>query len=218
MNKIVTNMTFFSNITKFCGVEFIFSPKPSPPITFKKRNDEGSVKLINGGENELEFDFVNFTGTVVMRKDKNMVLFQKEIIDLNTPTPCKGKKPPASTGARSAVSFSHTPTPGKNPKQPLFNKTNTPGSAMSIESYMTENSLALLSPPGTNKPSPLFKDSDERCAKKESGVSVYDSETEDELEEAFDETQQEDFPPAGCGRAEKLTIDLLEKLEMKKKK
>ena len=209
-------MTFFTNITKFCGVEFIFSPKPSPPITFKKRNDEGSVKLINGGENELEFDFVNFTGTVTMRKDKNLVLFQKEIIDINTPTPFKGKKPPASTGARSV--FSRTPTPGKHSKQPLYNKTNTPGSAMSVESFMTENSLALLTPTGgTNKPSPLFKDSDELCAKKELGVSVYDSESEDELKEAFEETHQEDFPPAGCGRAENLTIDLLEKLEMKKK-
>jgi hypothetical protein len=153
-------MTFFTNITKFCGVEFVFSPKPSPPITFKKRNDEGSVKLINGGENELEFDFVNSTGTVTMRKDKNLVLFQKEIIDLNTPTPFKGKKPPASTGACSV--FSRTPTPGKHSKQPLYNKTNTPGSAMSVESFMTENSLALLTPTGTNKPSPLFKDSDER--------------------------------------------------------
>jgi hypothetical protein len=219
-------MTFFSNITKFCGVEFIFSPKPSPILSFKKNPKKGTFLLTHSDTTEISYEFTEFTGTVTMRKQKNIGIVEKEVIDLNTPAPSTFKvyKSPVYNRSGFASAASRTPTPGDRSK-PLVvnsNKTNiTQGSGMSIDSpfsIATENSAALLSPDGLGEhKSPLFKHSDEIYCKK--GFGEYDSEEEDLLDEAFQDTQVEELPPDfddGAGRAETLTIDLLKKLEMKK--
>ena len=116
-------MTIFTSITKFWGMEFIFSPQPSPINSFKKNPKEGTFNLSHDEDNEITYEFTNFTGTVTMRKQKNVMVIEKEVIDLNTPTPKNFKKinksSPAfyngpSPGFRST--FSRSPTPGNRSK------------------------------------------------------------------------------------------------------